>query len=424
MRRRLLQRKCACGGTPGPSGECDECRKKRLQRKSKTSELKIQNDSLAPPIVHEVLRSPGQALDQATRTFMEPRFGHDFSAVRVHTGAEAVESAQAVGAIAYTVGRHIVFGKTFRPQMRSDNVLLAHELTHVVQQGAHEARGTDLSLGLAESSLEREAEAASRSVEQGMGSARPTKGPVSIARQADPNASDAGVPDGGAGDAGSQVGDHRDTQVECVKQLGGCANIRPGGLPTPEEIVRYNQECREKTGYNGPDVTPTDEECRGPAPPEQSAQAWICARPLHYPALSLVFNHAYVSAPPQNYAIIAPLCTPTDGGSNSLLWNGTAARKWDNSRDPCGEEPECVACRPKRGVSDVKQCLRAAFDAYNSPVLHIALGPNSNTFAGTLARTCCDGIVGSPFLGITPGWDDPPAPSRAATCSAGPPSCS
>src|SRR6266849_7190996 len=77
----LLQRKCACGGTPGPSGECEECREKRLslQRKTRNTELGIRNDFSVPPLVHEVLRSPGQPLDPATRAFIEPRFGHDFS---------------------------------------------------------------------------------------------------------------------------------------------------------------------------------------------------------------------------------------------------------------------------------------------------------------------------------------------------------
>src|SRR5437667_774286 len=79
----LLQRKCACGGTPGPSGECEECRKKRLRRKVAQPSTLNQQHSKAPPIVHEVLRSPGQPLDSDTRAFMEPRFGHDFSQVRV-----------------------------------------------------------------------------------------------------------------------------------------------------------------------------------------------------------------------------------------------------------------------------------------------------------------------------------------------------
>src|SRR2546430_17395987 len=88
-----------------------------------------------PPIVHDVLDSPGQALDAETRSLMEPRFGHDFSQVRVHTDEKAAESAQAVNALAYTVGRDVVFGKgQYVPRTTEGKSLLAHELTHVVQQ--------------------------------------------------------------------------------------------------------------------------------------------------------------------------------------------------------------------------------------------------------------------------------------------------
>jgi hypothetical protein len=144
----------------------------------------------APQIVHEALRSPGQRLDPAVRSFMEPRFGHDFSRVqlrtngspmastglkinpardrfeqeadqvaenvtrlperdarqpamrhdfsqvRVHTGAKAAKSARAVNALAYTVGRDVVFGAgQYEPETRAGRELLAHELAHVVQQG-------------------------------------------------------------------------------------------------------------------------------------------------------------------------------------------------------------------------------------------------------------------------------------------------
>ena len=91
--------------------------------------------SEVPPIVHEVLRSPGQPLDPATRAFFEPRFGHDFSSVRVHTDPLAAESARAVNALAYTVGRDVVFGeKRYDPGSRKGIRLLAHELAHTVQQ--------------------------------------------------------------------------------------------------------------------------------------------------------------------------------------------------------------------------------------------------------------------------------------------------
>jgi hypothetical protein len=87
------------------------------------------------PIVHEVLRSPGQPLDSATRSFMEPHFGHDFSQVRVHTDSRAAESARAVNVVAYTVGRDVVFGAgRYSPMTTAGQRLLAHELTHFVQQ--------------------------------------------------------------------------------------------------------------------------------------------------------------------------------------------------------------------------------------------------------------------------------------------------
>jgi hypothetical protein len=89
----------------------------------------------APPMVHEVLSSHGQPLDDDTRAFFEPRFGHDFSQVRVHADGPAGRSAQQVNAHAYTVGHHVVFDEgRFSPGTNEGRQLLAHELTHVVQQ--------------------------------------------------------------------------------------------------------------------------------------------------------------------------------------------------------------------------------------------------------------------------------------------------
>ncbi len=86
------------------------------------------------------LRGGGRPLPESVRAFFEPRFGHDFSQVRVHTDARAAESARAVNALAYTVGRHVVFGSgQFAPGTTLGDRLLAHELTHVVQQRAHGA---------------------------------------------------------------------------------------------------------------------------------------------------------------------------------------------------------------------------------------------------------------------------------------------
>ena len=88
-----------------------------------------------PPQVGEVLSSPGQPLDTASLARMGDHFGHDFSSVRVHTGPLAARSAESVAAQAYTVGSDIVFGAgRYDPATRTGQRLLAHELTHVVQQ--------------------------------------------------------------------------------------------------------------------------------------------------------------------------------------------------------------------------------------------------------------------------------------------------
>jgi hypothetical protein len=91
----------------------------------------------APPIVNEVLRSPGKPLDPATRAFMEPRFGTDLGAVRVHADAEADRSARAIDALAYTAGDHIAFrAGHYEPSSPGGRHLLAHELTHAVHHAA------------------------------------------------------------------------------------------------------------------------------------------------------------------------------------------------------------------------------------------------------------------------------------------------
>lgn len=164
----LLQRKCACGGAAGISGECQGCQKKKfegtgrsLQRAAASGVRDAREaSSEVPRIVYDVLRSPGQPLDAAARDFFEPRFGHNFSQVRVHTDTRAAESAQAVEAVAYTVGRDVVFGAgQFVSQSSAGRRLLAHELTHVVQQGAAFHGSGSLRVGQHDDFLEQEAAA-------------------------------------------------------------------------------------------------------------------------------------------------------------------------------------------------------------------------------------------------------------------------
>jgi hypothetical protein len=111
---------------------CDKCVEEEGSLQRQATE---ENHSIAPPIVHETLHSPGQPLDPATRAFFEPRFGHDFSRVRVHADERAAASSRSVKALAYTVGRDIVFGTgQYAPGTSAGRRILAHELTHVVQQ--------------------------------------------------------------------------------------------------------------------------------------------------------------------------------------------------------------------------------------------------------------------------------------------------
>src|SRR5262245_28851313 len=139
-RSELLRRASAGAGAPGLSGECDACRTKRpsMERRGSTERAQL---SEVPPVVHNVLRSHGQPLDAKTLSFMESRFGHDFSQVRVHTDEKAAESARTLNALAYTVGRDVVFGtRQYVPETGTGQRVLAHELMHVVQQRHGEPR--------------------------------------------------------------------------------------------------------------------------------------------------------------------------------------------------------------------------------------------------------------------------------------------
>ena len=183
-----LQRKCACGGDAGFSGDCQDCDEKRFSVQRSARDSATETAAAVPVIVYEVLRSPGEPLDTHTRVFMEQRFGHDFaqisvaapqlsqsgltispandplereadrwadkalddsamdaqsrdesaadfSRVRIHTDARAAESSRAVNARAYTVGQDIVFSAgSYAPSTEAGRKLLAHELAHTLQQ--------------------------------------------------------------------------------------------------------------------------------------------------------------------------------------------------------------------------------------------------------------------------------------------------
>ncbi len=171
----LLQRKCACGNHTMAGGECQECGKKRqfgLQTKLQVNEpgdvYEQEADRIAdqvmatpahpavsvePPRIQRLvgqptrqseaaptsadlaLSAPGRPLEPALRQDMEQRFGYDFSRVRVHVDDRASESADALGANAYTLGQQVVFGRDrFDPVSGTGRRLIAHELAHTIQQ--------------------------------------------------------------------------------------------------------------------------------------------------------------------------------------------------------------------------------------------------------------------------------------------------
>jgi hypothetical protein len=155
-----VQRKCACGG------ECPRCQIDEHRRvQAENAGLSESGQSLAPPIVEQVLASGGGSLPDDLRVDMEQRFGHDFGHVRLHTDTRAAESAAAVSARAYTVGADVAFAAgEYAPDSDVGRLLIAHELAHVVQQGhgpASNARG-NITIGAPDDGLEREAETAAR----------------------------------------------------------------------------------------------------------------------------------------------------------------------------------------------------------------------------------------------------------------------
>ncbi|VVB95211.1 Uncharacterised protein [uncultured archaeon] len=211
--------------TPVISGvlqrKCGDCRKKRLMQRSARDNTET---SGVPSIVHEVLRSSGEPLDSGTRAFMEPRFGHDFSKVRVHTDAKAAESARAVNAMAYTVGQNVVFGANlYVPGSTEGQRLLAHELTHVVQQqkagSIHEQYKLQISEPLG--SEEYEAEKFANKVICNSDGIENSITPVSQSLQRACGPSEIGNPSGCLGQSGEVAGENFQFVVNCD-------NFQPG----------------------------------------------------------------------------------------------------------------------------------------------------------------------------------------------------
>jgi len=118
----------------GIQRKCQHCEEEEKLHRKESSGADVQGDHVLDNYVGS-LGSSGQELPEGSRRFFEPRFGHDFSNVCIHTGTIAAKSAQSINALAYTTGNNIVFNSgQYSPETDSGKKLLAHELTHVVQQ--------------------------------------------------------------------------------------------------------------------------------------------------------------------------------------------------------------------------------------------------------------------------------------------------
>jgi Domain of unknown function (DUF4157)/Protein of unknown function (DUF3238) len=175
--RAALQRKCACGSQAG-GGACAACSEGEtaLRRRAARGGDGARATAGVPPVVHEVLASPGRPLEDGAREYMEERFGVDFGHVRVHTGTKAEESARAVSALAYTVGRDIVFGAGgYDTATSAGRQLLAHELTHTLQQGGGVQRHAGpFSISDPHDAAEMEADEVAAHIESAAAAGRPS----------------------------------------------------------------------------------------------------------------------------------------------------------------------------------------------------------------------------------------------------------
>jgi Domain of unknown function (DUF4157) len=205
--------------------KCEECEKKEIQRQGEG------NLSSVPEGFEAAMqRSTGNPLDSQTRSLMEPRFGEDFKDVRVHHDRPAAEAASLIQAQAFTTGRDIYFGRgQFQPQTTAGQKLLAHELTHVVQQrsGALSSSQAKSPIGSPGDALEQEADTVANRVVQGQ--TIPANGITAI-----------GQPDIQGSlldDLQQEASDLIDAGSDFVNSLVGGGGGAPAGTGSPGGIV-------------------------------------------------------------------------------------------------------------------------------------------------------------------------------------------
>jgi hypothetical protein len=374
QRSGLLQRKCACGGTRGPTGECVECRRKQQWQQGSSIQTKLRVNTPddryereadyvaeqvmrmprsyvtrhvdeaggallqairvgrrsagegagtdAPEVVYEVLRSPGKPLDAETRAFFEPAFDRDFGDVRIHVDAKAAQSAQVVGARAFTVGRDVAFGPSeFAPTCASGKRLLAHELTHVVQRHTR------------------------------------TSGSV-VRRQS------------------GSVGTGAPSVSTLVPIPTSATGARTNSHSSKDLLLQRNED---------PSTSPSS-----------SQVVYICSKDLERSPLG---KHAFFRFGGSRKGNPTVSLEPMDTSLGAGCWQGVPDRNYpsDVNADAACESTQISAA-----------CVYRETASY--PIGHYcAWGPNSNTFVGSVAESC--GYTNPDPPGWTPGIDASPPPS-------------
>lgn len=392
----VLQRKCACGnGASALSGECEECQQKKAFGLQARLEVSAANDPFeqeadraaaqvlnmtapaadplttktgtttaalvsrrptpatggvrrAPASVGATLRSPGEALAPSTRAFFEPRFGHDFSRVRVHRDAPAAASAREVAAHAYTVGHHLVFASgRYAPDSASGRALLAHELAHVIQQRAAVQRSSvspEPETRRTPSDIDEEDERAPAEAPVVGGPA--IEGPVAAAPATDEAATQMPAPEAPLTE---DADEHEAGGIGGVLQRQASGDPPEGGWPEKEEAAEIRAQAA--AAHECVHATPADPaECL-PA----RALTWADFR-ARAPRRSRfgAMTHSSLRARPFNTALLRcmPGSTAAAGApSRAVQAFFNPARSWVKpaSRNPTA--PATNGCRPR-----VRQC--------------------------------------------------------------------
>ena len=388
----VLQRKCNCGGT------CSHCSEDETLHRKETGGARAANPLHVPKIVYEVLRSPGDRLDSTTRNFFESSLGHDFSQVRVHADGKAAQSAQAVNARAYTVGRDVVFASgRYQPREPAGLRLLGHELTHVVQQSrVRNVERTNLSISDPGDHAEREADQAAGQVLSGRQAAISSKtGPV-LHRTAD-DAAGALIPPTIIGAAlGAFAG-------PIGALVGGLVGLGAGAL----------------WGWLTGAFSGSDRSWRPAANPDGSCRsAKIDVRATHTGGQgsvatvvgALPFFHLFIVYTDQNgresFFRSGPggRCATTPAGGYGALQSQHAPYV----RGTIDWEPSAPSTTVLRGAQACGKdaCFTTELQRIDANcVTYEPLGNNSNTVARTLLSKC--GVPQNKPVPITPGWGQP-----------------